>query len=513
MFCLRGWGNQVPALITIEGLDEVAKLRRQIAADLDALKPRLEELDKSLDNATRNARSYQLAKIHRQFSLRFTRIPPPFRPATPKKVNSAHYGNRLRQEAVPNTGAPLPQLVCDMRRVICVGRPMTAEMRELRDRASELISLECGEGSPGLGVCSRSHPKIDSILGWYGLASEQERSHVDVILLSRSCTRFEVELLRSRLYPHQRLIVEPGSGAFTWLLAEWDGFIERSNGLFLLTEPGSRFREPSRLGCVGSSDGWPKISVVTVSYNQRPYLESCLRSVIEQDYHNLEYIVVDACSNDGSIETLQAYERSITTLVIEPDDGQSDGISKGLGLASGDILTWVNSDDMLAPNALKRAATAFQEYSCDLVAGTCERIGETGEVLFRHHSIVPYGRTTRFDLADPLNWTNCWEKGDFFFQPEVLFTREIWNRAGGYLKKHLYWANDWDLWLRCALAGASIVRIPDVLGRSRVHAQQKTQSDQLYLFQIASILREYDDLLAALECEFGNRQIEACHNK
>ncbi len=250
MFCLRGWGNQVPALITIEGLDEVAKLRRQIAADLDALKPRLEELDKSLDNATRNARSYQLAKIHRQFSLRFTRIPPPFRPATPKKVNSAHYGNRLRQEAVPNTGAPLPQLVCDMRRVICVGRPMTAEMRELRDRASELISLECGEGSPGLGVCSRSHPKIDSILGWYGLASEQERSHVDVILLSRSCTRFEVELLRSRLYPHQRLIVEPGSGAFTWLLAEWDGFIERSNGLFLLTEPGSRFREPSRLGCV-----------------------------------------------------------------------------------------------------------------------------------------------------------------------------------------------------------------------------------------------------------------------
>jgi hypothetical protein len=110
-------------------------------------------------------------------------------------------------------------------------------------------------------------------------------------------------------------------------------------------------------------------------------------------------------------------------------------------------------------------------------------------------------------LHAPLNWCGSWEKGDWFFQPEVVFTREIWERAGGYLKPHLFWAMDWDLWLRFALAGARVVRIPDVMGASREHATQKTTGEELYLWQIVGILREYDELLAALElllaCESG----------
>ena len=108
-------------------------------------------------------------------------------------------------------------------------------------------------------------------------------------------------------------------------------------------------------------------------------------------------------------------------------------------------------------------------------------------------------RPKSFTLGAPLKWSEFWEKGDWFFQPEVLFTREIWERAGGYLKPHLFWAMDWDLWLRFALAGARIVRIPDVIGASRMHATQKTTGEELYLWQIVGILREYDELLAALD--------------
>jgi glycosyltransferase involved in cell wall biosynthesis len=245
---------------------------------------------------------------------------------------------------------------------------------------------------------------------------------------------------------------------------------------------------------------WPRISVVTISYNQRQYLQQCLDSVLGQGYPNLEYIVIDANSTDGSVDILRRHESQFAHLVIEPDEGQSEGLNKGFNLATGDILTWVNSDDMLAPLVLKRAALAFAKSGADLVAGTCSRVADVdARPLFRHYSALPTDRPLAFDLSGPLDWCDGWEKGDYFFQPEVFFTRDIWERAGGYLKPHLYWAMDWDLWLRCALAGASVIRIPDVLGISREHEAQKTKSDEMYLWQVTNILREYDDLLARLE--------------
>jgi hypothetical protein len=153
---------------------------------------------------------------------------------------------------------------------------------------------------------------------------------------------------------------------------------------------------------------------------------------------------------------------------------------------------------------LKRAAMAIHATGADLVAGTCERIGgDDDHVLYKHHAALPTSRPEPFTLHGPLDWCMAWEKGDYFFQPEVFFTRSIWERAGGYLKPHLFWAMDWDLWLRCALAGATIVRIPDILGVSREHAAQKTTSEEMYLWQIVGILHEYDDMLAAVQAEIG----------
>ena len=134
-----------------------------------------------------------------------------------------------------------------------------------------------------------------------------------------------------------------------------------------------------------------------------------------------------------------------------------------------------------------------------MVVGTCARVaGVDARPQLLHHSIVPIGRPAPLRLAGVLDWCNSWEKGDYFYQPEVLFSRAIWQRAGGYLKPYLYWAMDWELWLRFAMAGATAVRLPDVLGISREHEMQKTKSDEMYLWQIVSILREYQAMLEQL---------------
>jgi glycosyltransferase involved in cell wall biosynthesis len=287
------------------------------------------------------------------------------------------------------------------------------------------------------------------------------------------------------------------------MFALWGGVVTRWGDIFVFSEPASHFREPSGRFRLAHDSEWPRISVVTVSFNQREYLEACLLSVLDQRYPNLEYIVVDGGSSDGSAELLREYQERhncFAYLIIEPDDGQSDALNKGFRLATGEILTWVNSDDLLAPLSLKRAAMTVHATGADLVAGTCRRIrGPDGHVLYRHHSSLPALRLVPFDLDKILDWCDSWEKADWFFQPEVFFTRDIWQRAGAYLKPYLYWAMDWDFWLRCALAGANIVRIPDVLGASREHAAQKTTSDEIYLWQIVGILREYDEMLAAVE--------------
>jgi len=385
------------------------------------------------------------------------------------------------------------------KRLLTVGVIVDQNLRDLLSgRHTEV--LVPGDGDTILTPSGNRRPSPDSFGAWMAQHDEAERAMLDAIILGRTAGRADVQLLGRRLHGHQHVLAEAGSAALSWLLTQWDGRTARYGNVFVFTEPGSRFSEPSARARPSPEVDWPRISVVTVSYNQREYLEQCLRSVFDQHYPNLEFIVVDGRSTDGSVEILRRHESRLAHLVVEPDEGQSDGLNKGLRRATGDILTWVNSDDMLAPWALKRAALAFLESGADLVAGTCARVeGVEARLIYRHHSALPTGQRVAFDLARPLNWHNGWEKGDYFFQPEVFFTRDIWERSGGYLKPHLYWAMDWDLWLRCALVGATVIRIPDLLGMSRVHKAQKTTSEELYLWQISTILREYDDLLALLQ--------------
>lgn len=118
-----------------------------------------------------------------------------------------------------------------------------------------------------------------------------------------------------------------------------------------------------------SASGLPRITVITPSYNQAPYLEATLRSVLEQGYPNLEYIVVDGGSTDGSRDILEHYAPHLSWWVSERDAGQTDAIRKGLTRATGEWFNWINSDDLLAPGALWRIAEAAGARQTDIIAG------------------------------------------------------------------------------------------------------------------------------------------------
>jgi glycosyltransferase involved in cell wall biosynthesis len=243
----------------------------------------------------------------------------------------------------------------------------------------------------------------------------------------------------------------------------------------------------------------PKITVVSLSFNQAQYLEQSIRSVLDQNYPNLEYILIDGNSTDGSIEIINKYRSRMSAVVIEPDEGQSDALNKGFALATGDVMNWLCSDDLLEPGSLHAIGRAYRERTADVIVGGCVRVGNSrSDVLFEHHNCFSLGQTVQLDPLDLLKFMGSWQKGKYFFQPETFFSRRAWLAAGGYIKKHLYYVMDYDLWLRMALAGATVRHIPRIIGCSRVHEAQKTKQDEVYLYQVYQLMEEYSDMFSAV---------------
>lgn len=224
---------------------------------------------------------------------------------------------------------------------------------------------------------------------------------------------------------------------------------------------------------------WPRISIITPSFNQGRFLEATLQSLVAQQYPNLEIIVIDGGSKDDSVEIIGRYADRLQYWESQPDRGQSHAINKGMQRATGEILTWINSDDRLAPNALFTVAEMFRRHPVDLVVGRCARVMDPSPLPYHFHRCgLPLGRSVPLPLDRLLQLDQCWLKGEFFHQPEVFFNRRIWEAAGGQVDEHLYYSMDYDLWVRFAAAGATVLSIPEVLAIFRQHADQKTGDDR-----------------------------------
>lgn len=234
---------------------------------------------------------------------------------------------------------------------------------------------------------------------------------------------------------------------------------------------------------------WPRVSIVTPSYNQAEFIEGTIRSVLLQGYPNLEYIVIDGGSTDGSAEIIQKYEPWLTFWVSERDHGQAHAINKGFQRATGSILAWLNSDDEYLANTLNFVARSFRKQpNIELLCGDCEMIDSKGHVIDRIK-----GRPG--DLAELL-------AGDFIPQPSAFFHRRAWEAVGG-LDIDLRFILDYDLWIRMMLHGIRLQYIPLSLSRFRWHDLSKTRR---YLAQFGF---EY---LAILERLFQKQDNERLKN-
>lgn len=203
------------------------------------------------------------------------------------------------------------------------------------------------------------------------------------------------------------------------------------------------------------------VSIVTPSYNQAPYLEQTIRSVLDQDYPSLEYIVVDGASTDGSVEIIKKYSDKLAWWVSEKDKGQGEAINKGLARAKGEILAWINSDDYYLPNAVSSAEKIFEQNpEVVLVYGDMLAVDQNGETT----NLLKYGQYSLEDLL-------CFQ---IIGQPAVFFRREAFEKTGG-LDTSFHFMLDHHLWIRIAQQG-KILHVPQIWAAARYHPLAKNRS-------------------------------------
>jgi glycosyltransferase involved in cell wall biosynthesis len=244
--------------------------------------------------------------------------------------------------------------------------------------------------------------------------------------------------------------------------------------------------------------GLPKISIVTPSFNQGEFLESTINSVISQEYPNLEYIIIDGGSTDGSIEIIKKYERFINFWVSEPDAGQYDAINKGFSHSTGEILAWLNSDDLYFPWTFRTVSSIISklpeiEWLTTLCPaywdwqGFCVDIGQDilgySKEAFLDGCYFPNSVKKRKDL---FGLYNCIQ------QESTFWKRTLWEKTGGYVSDDFKLAADFDLWSRF-YQYADLYGTTSPLAGFRFQAKQRSTQIDFYVAEAEkslSIMRE-----------------------
>lgn len=225
-----------------------------------------------------------------------------------------------------------------------------------------------------------------------------------------------------------------------------------------------------------------KISIVTISFNQTCFLEQAICSVLEQDHPNVEYIVVDPGSTDSSREIIERYSDRIDKVIFQPDEGPADGLNKGFAHASGDVFGFLNSDDVLEPDALSGAVRYLEARpEVDVVSGHSWIIDAEGRKKRRFYS-------DRFSLR-MAGYGAC-----ILAQQSTVFRSEIFRRVNGFnIDNRSAW--DGELFIDMALAGARFALAPEFWSRFRVHEEGITGSGKLYALHQAHRERMFRKVL------------------
>lgn len=209
-----------------------------------------------------------------------------------------------------------------------------------------------------------------------------------------------------------------------------------------------------------------KFSIVTVSFNQARFLEAAMQSVFAQSYRDIEYIVVDAGSTDGSRDLIRRNHRRISKTVFEPDKGAADGLNKGFALASGDVYAFLNSDDVLLPGAIARVAAHFVAHpETDILMGHAVILDEDGNAFRRAY-------TDRFEPA-----LFAYSAG-ITCQHSTFFRAELFHQTKGFdANNKVAW--DAELFLDLLLAARHPLYVDDFLGGFRIHRNSITGSNRM----------------------------------
>lgn len=273
----------------------------------------------------------------------------------------------------------------------------------------------------------------------------------------------------------------------------------------------------------------PKISIVTPSFNQGKYLEQTILSVLEQNYTNLEYIIIDGGSTDNSIEIIKKYEKHLAYWVSEKDNGQSDAINKGIQKITGDIFNWLNSDDYYSENVFFSLAEIFSDEKINVVCGKSKVSSMNGKEFIAEGTFVD-----QENLRNTLY--HC-----HIEQPATFFRKSAIEKMGR-LSTSLHYVMDKEYWLKYLLmfGTSGVLKVDNVFANFRIHESSKTFlspssfiSDQVkifisilslfkpgitekynkllmgYRFQIDSIVSNEESIIGACMLFFYNSSVNA----
>ena len=213
---------------------------------------------------------------------------------------------------------------------------------------------------------------------------------------------------------------------------------------------------------------YPKISIVTPSFNQGQFIEQTILSIINQNYPNLEYIIIDGGSTDNTVEIIKKYANLITYWVSEPDNGQSDAINKGLKRCTGELFNWINSDDYLENGALLEIGKKYVETNADIICGYSSIFNDFTKKELQKHRTEIFSNIETTIVQQKIN------------QPGMFYRVEVVKALGG-VNTNLNFVMDLELWFRylCVYGQNEIILVDFLIAHFRIHTNSKTDNYQV----------------------------------